>query len=168
MKYLNIFLFACIIHFAHSRVQLAGDSLPKSNRRLADTADKKVTRSVVTRADKTQKIAKRKLINGTMFGGIAGLTGFGLGNLGKRKQEQQVKQMKTQLEIQRMALRDKEMKRNTVLEDISKQIDETVNQFADFKSTMLQGIAQFKTVTEGKLKVYSMQPAKGLPMRSLS
>ena len=168
MKYSNIFLFACLIYLAAGRIRISADSLPKLNRRLADTTDKKITRSLVTRADKSKKVAKRKLLNGTTFGVITGLGGYGLGKLGLRNQEQQIKAMQQELRNQRIQLMTKERERDNAIDNISQQINESESNFQSYKHSLLEGIARFKTIIAGKLTLYSSQPShNGLPIGSM-
>lgn len=160
MKYLNLILFAGLLHFAHSRVQLGGDPLPKLNRRLADTEGKKIKRTVTTRAAKNSKVAKRKLLNGTAFGLVSGLGGFGMSYLGRQKQRQEINLMRQQLDAQRMELERRESDRDDVIERIRKQVDENEASFADYKRSLLQGLRQFATIIKGKLEVYSAVPTR--------
>ena len=165
MKGLNVFVLALAFATAYSRISDARYNFPKQSRYLADNENLKIAKNVQTRAAKKTKTENRKLLTGTQFGVASGLLGLGLMKLGRGKQEQEIKTLKTNLEIQRMMLGNKEAQRTAVLNEINRHVDETFEKFGEYRSALIGKIDEFNTFIQSKLKAYGIATTKNIGIK---
>ena len=156
MKISNLVFLISTLTMIDCRITHYNFGFPKQNRRLKDRSTLKIVNNLSSRAAKTQKSSKRKLMSGKMFGGLTGAAGLGMMYLGQDEQERQIKNLKMTLETQRMHLGREEVERNGVLNQISVHIDETFDKFDSYRSALVSKIEEFNTFIQSKLKPYGM------------
>ena len=156
MKFSNIILLISVLSMTQPRIQTQTSLFTKQIRRLENNPNIKIVNNLNTRASKSQKMPKRKLISGTGFGGLTGAAGLGLMYVGVGEQKKEIMHLKMSLETQRMHLGREEVERNSVLNQISVHIDETFDKFDNYRSSLVSKIDEFNTFIQSKLKPYGM------------
>ena len=156
MKLSNLLFLISVISLTHTRIQTQSSQFAKQIRRLEENPNIKITSNLNSRASKSEKLPKRKLMSGKMFGGLTGAAGLGLMFMGQEEQQKEIMHLKMSLETQRMHLGREEIERNTVLNQISTHIDETFDKFDSYRQSLVSKIDEFNTFIQSKLKPYGM------------
>ena len=158
------------IAYSLCRIKVEGNEPQKQSRRLNDGESLKIMNGLNNRNDKKQKVKKRKLMGGILYGLGTGAIGAGLMATKASYQENQIKLLMNKLGTQSTMIDSRLGIQRATLSDIKSRIQSAVNGFDNYSKNLKDHISQFTRFVEAKLKFagvlnagHTLKPIKSSP-----